>query len=107
MFVENFVAQQLKANGHKLYFYANRDRQNSANTMEIDFLITGEYDNAAGRMRVCPIEVKSSKRYRASSIEKFKQKFGKRVGTRYILHPKPMSIEDDLVRLPLYMAHLL
>ena len=107
MFVENFVAQQLKANGHKLYFYANRDRQNSANTMEIDFLITGEYDNAAGRMRVCPIEVKSSKRYRASSIEKFKQKFGKRVGTRYILHPKPMSIEDDLVLLPLYMAHLL
>ena len=107
MFVENFVAQQLSASGHKLYFYAKRDRENSANTMEIDFLITAKYDDAAGRMRVSPIEVKSAKRYRASSIIKFKKKYGKRVGTRYILHPKPLAIEKDLVRLPLYMAHLL
>ncbi len=32
---------------------------------------------------------------------------GSRVGTRYILHLKPMNAEGDLVRLPLYMAHLL
>lgn len=107
MFTENVVAQQLAANGHGLYFYSRRDRENSANTMEIDFLITAGYDDAAGRMRVSPVEVKSTKRYGAKSLEKFKVKFGSRVGVRYILHPKPMQVEGDLVRLPLYMAHLL
>ena len=107
MLVENVVAQQLMANGHALYFYVKRDRENSANTMEIDFLIATEYDNAAGKMRVSPIEVKSGKRYATRSLEKFKTKFGKRVGARYVLHPKPMEVENDRVRLPLYMAHLL
>ena len=107
MFTENAVAQQLLANGHGLYFYSKRDREHSENTMEIDFLVTAGYDDAAGRMRVSPIEVKSTKRYGARSLDKFKEKFGKRVGVRYILHPKPMSIEGDIVRLPLYMSHLL
>lgn len=107
MFTENIVAQQLRTSGHKLYFYSKRDRENSANTMEIDFLITAGYDNAAGRMRVSPVEVKSTKRYSAKSLAKFKAKFGTRVGMRYVLHPKPMCIEGDVLRLPLYMAHLL
>ena len=107
MFTENVVAQQLAASGHGLYFYSKRDREGSAGTMEIDFLVTAGYDNAAGRMRVSPVEVKSTKRYGAKSIEKFKDRFGSRVGVRYILHPKPMSVEGDMVRLPLYMAHLL
>ncbi len=107
MFTENVVAQQLVANGHKLYFYSRRDREDSSNTMEIDFLITAGYDDAAGRLRVSPIEVKSTKRYGTRSLEKFKGKFKTRVGTRYILHPKPMSAEGDLLRLPLYMAYLL
>ena len=75
--------------------------------MEIDFLVTAGYDDAAGRMRVSPIEAKSTKRYGARSLDKFKEKFGKRVGVRYLLHPKPMSIEGDIVRLPLYMSYLL
>ena len=107
MFTENVVAQQLAASGHGLYFYSKRDREGSAGTMEIDFLVTAGYDNAAGRMRVSPVEVKSTKRYGAKSIEKLKDRFGSRVGVRYILHPKPVSVEGDLVRLPLYMAHLL
>lgn len=107
MFTENAVAQQLTATGHSLYFYSARDRASSSNTMEVDFLVTAGYDDAAGRMRVSPIEVKSTKRYSAKSLEKFKEKFGKRVGTRYVLHPRPMQVDGDLVRLPLYMAHLL
>lgn len=79
----------------------------SSNTMEIDFLITAGYDDAAGRMRVSPVEVKSTKRYGAKSLEKFKAKLGKRVGARYVLHPRPMEVDGDLIRLPLYMAHLL
>lgn len=107
MFTENAVAQQLMAAGHNLYFYSTRDRADSSNTMEIDFLITAGYDDAAGRMRVSPVEVKSTKRYGAKSLEKFKAKFGKRVGARYVLHPRPMEVDGDLIRLPLYMAHLL
>lgn len=39
MIMENIVAQMLTATGKKLYFYFNYDKQNSANNMEIDFLI--------------------------------------------------------------------
>ncbi len=107
MFTENAVAQQLAAAGHDLYFYSVRDDSNSKNTMEINFLIVKGYDDAAGRMRVSPIEVKSKKRYRTSSLNKFSAKFGKRVGKSYILHPKPLAVEDNIVRLPLYMCFCL
>ena len=107
MFAENAVAQQFVASGRQLFFYSRRDDAARENTMEVDFLISKGYDNAAGRMRVSPVEVKSTKRYGTRSLEKFKAKFGGRVGTQYVLHPKPMSDEGDLVRLPLYMAHLL
>ena len=107
MFAENAVAQQFVASGRQLFFYSRRDDAARENTMEVDFLISKGYDNAAGRMRVSPVEVKSTKRYGTRSLEKFKAKFGGRVGTQYVLHPTPMSDEGDLVRLPLYMAHLL
>lgn len=104
MLAENVVAQQLLASGRGLYFYARRDNDNSANTMEIDFLITRGYDDAAGRMRVSPVEVKSKRNYRFKSLDKFKRKFGSRVGTRIILHPGQIAVDGDLLRLPLYMA---
>lgn len=107
MFTENAVAQQLRASGHRLYFYSKRDDRDASQTMEVDFLISHGYDDAAGRMRISPIEVKSTKRYGAKSLQKFKDKFGKRVGTRYILHPKPLSVEGELLRLPLYMSFCL
>lgn len=106
MFAENAVAQQFVASDRQLFFYSRRDDAASENTMEVDFLISKGYDNAAGRMRVSPVEVKSTKRYGTRSLEKFKAKFGGRVGTQYVLHPKPMSDEGELVRLPLYMVHL-
>ena len=39
MIMENVVAQMLVASGHKLYFYSNPSREDSASRMEIDFLI--------------------------------------------------------------------
>ena len=75
--------------------------------MEIDFLVSREHDEAAGRLRVSPIEVKSGGgRYATSSLDKFQRTFGKRVGMSYVLHPKPLRVEGG-VFLPLYMAHLL
>lgn len=107
MFTENAVAQQLLNGGHKLYFYSCRDDSNKDKTMEIDFLLVRGYDDAAGRMRVSPIEVKSTKRYSLVSLGKFRKQFGKRVGQQYVLHPRPLTEEDGLVRLPLYMAYCL
>lgn len=107
MFTENFVAQQLVAAGHKLHFYSKRDRVNSKNTMEVDFLITAPYDDAAGRMRTSPVEVKSTKRYGTASLDKFKAKFGARVGESYVLHPGQLSAAENSTHLPLYMSHLL
>ena len=40
MIMENAVAQMLRTNGHKLYFYSRSDSENRENHMEIDFLIT-------------------------------------------------------------------
>lgn len=106
MLVENVVAQQLRAAGHRLFFYSRYSRQ-AADRMEIDFLLIGEYENAAMKARVCPVEVKSTKRYATISLDKFKDRFGKRVGMQYVLHPRPMRVEGGRLYLPLYMAHCL
>ncbi|WP_080802320.1 ATP-binding protein [Arabiibacter massiliensis] len=107
MLVENAVAQQLRANGHKLRFYSHRNDAKAADTMEIDFLIVREYANAGLKPRLSPLEVKSSNRFSTRSLDKFKAKFGKRVGTELVLIPKPFSIEGDRMQLPLYMGFCL
>lgn len=107
MLVENVVAQLLHAGGHRLYFYSRSSRENAANTMKIDFLIVARYPNAAMKPRVSPIEVKSGTRYRTVSLDKFRTKFGRRVGMEYVLHPKPLVVDGDRRYLPLYMAGLL
>lgn len=104
MLVENVVAQMLVAAGHRLFFYSQSDKGKKENRMEIDFLVTRPYANAAGKPRVSPIEVKSPRQYGTTSLDRFKEKFGRRVGTQYVLHPKQMQIEEDRVCLPLYMG---
>lgn len=39
MIIENAVAQMLRFNGHRLYFYSRVDAANRQNMMEIDFLV--------------------------------------------------------------------
>ena len=107
MLVENAIAQQLRSNGYKLRFYSARNDKKKEDTMEIDFLIVREYDNAGLKPRISPVEVKSTKRYGTKSLEKFKAKFGKRVGTQLVLHPKPLKVETDRLYLPLYMVFCL
>ena len=100
MFFENIVAQMLRAHGKNLYYYSRRDNNDHANTMEIDFLII-DPENPA---KVSPVEVKSGKRYTASSLNKYKQKFGSKIGQRYLLHTKDLRIKDDILFLPVYMT---
>ena len=107
MLVENMVAQQLHASGHRLFFFS-REGDGPEGRMEIDFLVAGEYENAAMKLRVCPVEVKAGKgRYATASLDKFKCRYGSRIGTQYVLHRKELRVEGDRVYLPLYMAHLL
>lgn len=103
MLMENAVAQQLRANGHPLFFYSKYSEVKEER-MEIDFLIVRPYPDAAMKPRVCPVEVKSGKRYSPVSLNKFKAKFKKRIGTEYVLHTKPLKVEGDRVFLPLYMT---
>ena len=100
MLMENMVAQMLRANGHKLYFYSRCDSVNRENHMEIDFLIT------QGK-KICPIEVKSGNYRSHSSLDKFRKKFSAKIGQPYILYTKDVMMKDEILHLPLYMAMFL
>lgn len=100
MIMENAVAQMLRRNGHKLYFYSRTDNINRENHMEIDFLIT------EGK-KIAPIEVKSNGYASHSSLDKFKKRFSKVIANSYILYSKDILIKDGITHLPFYMAMFL
>ena len=105
MIMENMIAQMLVAGGHKLYFYANTDRECNENRMEIDFLIAKK--TITSRHNISPIEVKSGKRYTLASIRKFIAKYNEQLHTAYVLHPGDLKEENGIVYLPLYMTPFL
>lgn len=100
MIMENIVAQMLRTNGHKLYFYSRCDNTNRENHMEIDFLISEN-------KKIAPIEVKSNNYTSHSSLDKFKTKFSSKIGNSYILYSKDVMIKDGIIHLPFYMAMFL
>lgn len=108
MFVENVVAQQLHARNHSLFYYAWKEPAKKIDgkerPREVDFLITRGYSNAAGKPRVCPVEVKSSKSYSTISLDDFSRHFAKRTGNEFVLHPKQLKVEGNRQFLPLYMS---
>jgi len=97
MLVENIVAQMLRSSGHRLFFYSRSDTNNRKNMMEIDFLI--KIDG-----KICPIEVKSSGYRPHTSLDKFKNKFGRTLGDAFILYTKDVMVKDGIIHLPVYMA---
>ena len=50
-----------------------------------------------------PIEVKSSKNYTTTSLERFKEMFGKKIASQYVIHPKNLSVEGEIIKIPPYM----
>ena len=92
MLIENIVAQMLTANGNKLFFYS-KSSENSEERMGIDFLL--QKDNVTSRHNIRPIEVKSGKNHRLSSLKKCIKKFA------------DYREEDGITYLPLYMTPLL
>lgn len=105
MFVENLVAQMLRANGKKLFYYSNADKQNAKEHYEIDFLIRKQ--GVTSRHNICPVEVKSSQRYTLSSLMRFNIKYKEYLSTPIVIHSGPLKQEESLIYLPLYMAFCL
>lgn len=100
MIIENAVAQALRSTGRNLFFYSRADKETRKNEIEIDFLIRRNG-------KICPVEVKSGNYRSHSSLDKFRKKFGKRLGKSYILYTKDVMIKDDIIHLPVYMSMFL
>ena len=102
--MENAVAQMLVASGRKLYFYSRNDPASRRDRMEIDFLVAKS--KLANKNNVSPIEVKSGKRLRHTSLDKFRAKFAEYVAEPFLFHDGDVRDVGDLKCLPLYMAGL-
>ena len=105
MLFENIVAQMLTAAGHKLYFFSRYSKTDSRDQMEIDFLITKR--KITNNHNVCPIEVKSGKRYTYASLEKFIDRYKEELDTPYILHIDDYAEKYGIRMIPVYMTWLL
>ena len=100
MLLENAVAQSLRSNGHHAFFYVEKRQDARKTIMEIDFLIRQH-------KKIIPIEVKSGASKSIVSLKRFKEKFGKRVGTPIVLHHGELKREAEVVYLPYYMASVM
>ena len=87
MMAENFVAEQLAANGFFLYYWT------SGNSAEIDFVIQqGTYS--------IPIEVKSSDNVKAKSLQTYIKKYSPKYSFR--ISAKNFGNENEIRSIPLY-----
>lgn len=103
MIYENAISQMIAAKGRKLYFYTRYSEDKHRNDIEIDFLLSNE---SKTNFKVFPLEVKSSKNYTTTSLGKFKELFGKKIALQYIIHPKNLVVEGDIIKMPPYMFHV-
>ena len=84
---ENYVAQQLHANGFKFYYWE------SNNMAELDFLL--QIEN-----KIFPIEVKSWEAVRSQSLEVFRKKYNIKIAIR--VSAKNFGFENGIKSVPLY-----
>lgn len=101
MLYENGVSQILSANGFEPYYHSWTERDGAtARVYEIDFLV---FKNG----KTIPFEVKSGKTYSKESFDRFKCKYGKAIGEKYIVSVASLSRGDNLTYLPIYMLFCL
>lgn len=102
MFFENVIAQILTSLGYDdLFFYTSYNKETKHNDIEIDFIIS---NGSKTKLKIYPIEVKSTTVFKTTSLMRFKEKFKERIGKSYIISPKPFKIEGDITYLPCYMT---
>lgn len=105
MIIENVVAQMLVSSGRKLYFFSRSEREESTETMEVDFLISS--NKITSKHNIVPIEVKSGERYTFTSLKKLLNKYGDYLEKPVIIHTKDLKEENGIIYLPIYMTELL
>ena len=101
MLYENVIAQMLTANGHRLFFYTHYNEKKRRNDIEIDFIIS---NNSKTKYKMYPIEVKSGTHYSVESLLRFREKYKSRIGGCYIIHPRNLTMKDDILCIPPYMT---
>jgi len=69
---------------------------------EIDFLI--DKPGLTRRHNISPVEVKSSREYTTTSLDRFRTRFAGCSARPYVLHEKNLAVVDGVIRLPLYMT---
>ena len=105
MLMENVVAQMLVAAGRKLYFYSRSSADDRRERMEIDFLVAKS--RLARKNNISPVEIKSGKRFRHVSLDKFQKKFSDYLAEPFLFHDGDVKSSGSLRLLPLYMASCL
>lgn len=105
MIIENIVAQMFTAGRRKLYFFSRNDRNDSTQTIEIDFLTSK--NNITSKHNITPIEVKSGKNYTYSSLNKFKNRYKDYLNQAIIIHQDDLREENEILYLPIYMTSLI
>ena len=96
---ENIVAQMLVAANNKLFYHC-WPMETGKRNYEVDFIVSR-------KAKICPIELKSSQSAQHVSIDSFMKKYSGRILHRYLLHPKDIRKDGDLLCLPTYMASFL
>jgi len=105
MLMENAVAQMLVAAGRRLYFYSRSNPTDRSERMEIDFLVSKT--RLVRKNNVSPVEIKSGKRFRHASLDKFQKKFSDYLAEPFLFHDGDVKCSGGLRLLPLYMASCL
>ena len=100
MLYENAIAQMITAKEKKLYFYTKYNKDKHRNDIEIDFLLS---NNSKTNFKIMPIEVKSSQNYSTTSLGRFGDIYKNRIEELFIIHPKSLSVSNEIVKIPPYM----
>lgn len=86
---ENYVIQQFASSGHELYYYKPSE------SMEIDLIYDDGY-------QIVPIEIKSGRHKRSTSLKNYMEKFHPAYGIRF--SELNFGWSDHLYSIPLYAA---
>lgn len=105
MLTENLIAQTLRCNGHKLFFFSQYSKEDKDSNMEIDFLISKP--QISNRHNIIPIEVKSTTKITISSLLKFNKKFTNYIDYSIVIYSGELKEIDNILYIPMYMAYLL
>lgn len=87
--IENYVQQQLAAQGKKNLFYWT-----SGNTAEVDFVMQEGAE-------ILPVEAKSGLNVRARSLKVYREKYHPSVALRFSM--QNLRADDGLINIPLYL----